>query len=203
MVEAKPAFPRATLVRAYFVCVASGIGWFVRETARVAGRKPRAADFEPATWLLALIGWKTSASDLLDAEIAIHRAAREVAAFFERHDAFMTATMARPPARVGELGLQPAERRQMTALRLLPFKALLDVAINKMGEGKLAWTPNTQLFNQTGQPAMSVPLHWNEAGLPIGVQVAARFGDEATLFRLAGQLERAAPWAQRKPPAAS
>lgn len=199
VVEAKPSFPREDLVRAYFLCVGSGIGWFVKETAKAAGRKPRSSDFEPATWLLALIGWKTSASELLDAEISIHKAAREVAAFFEDHDVFVSATMARPPARVGELALQPNERRQMALLKMLPFKGLLDVALSKMGEGKLAYTPNTQLFNQTGQPAMSVPLHWSDAGLPIGVQIAGRFGDEATLFRLASQLEGAAPWSERKP----
>lgn len=56
------------------------------------------------------------------------------------------------------------------------------------------------LFNQTGQPAMSLPLHFSREGLPIGVQVVGRFGAEATLFRLAAQVEQAAPWAGRAPP---
>ncbi len=60
--------------------------------------------------------------------------------------------------------------------------------------------PYTPLFNVTGQPAMSMPLYWNADGLPIGTQFVGRFGDEATLFRIAGQVERARPWAHRIPP---
>ena len=60
--------------------------------------------------------------------------------------------------------------------------------------------PYTPLFNATGQPAMSMPLHWNEAGLPVGVHCVARFGADAMLFRLAAQLEQARPWFHRRPP---
>ena len=197
--EARPPFDRDELVRAYFLVVGSGVARFVETTAAAAGRRPRASDYEPATWVLAQIAWKASAPDLMGAEQTIQVASREIAAFFEQYDTFVCPTMARPPARIGELAVQPAERFQLAVLRTLPFKRLLDVALDKMGSGRLVWMPNTQLFNQTGQPAMSVPLHWNAAGLPIGVQFAGRFGDEATLFRLAAQLETARPWADRKP----
>jgi amidase len=77
-------------------------------------------------------------------------------------------------------------------------KAVLDKILGTLGANALAKTPNTQLANQTGIPAMSVPLFW-AGGLPIGVQFAAPLGDEATLFQLAAQLERARPWAKQVP----
>jgi len=73
-------------------------------------------------------------------------------------------------------------------------------AVEQAADKTFAYMANTALFNITGQPAMSVPLHWNAAGLPIGMQFVGRFGEDATLFRLAGQLERAAPWFDRVAP---
>jgi len=64
----------------------------------------------------------------------------------------------------------------------------------------LSFVAFTRTQNITGEPAMSIPLYWNKENIPIGVQFAGRFGDEATLFRLAAQLERARPWAEKKPP---
>jgi amidase len=87
----------------------------------------------------------------------------------------------------------------MHLLRRLPLRTLMLKALDEAAHGPLAATPNTQLFNMTGQPAISLPLSWNAAGLPIGTQWVAPFGREDMLIRLASQLETARPWSQRRP----
>ena len=72
--------------------------------------------------------------------------------------------------------------------------------VTPLAERTFDYMPFTPLFNITGQPAMSVPLHWNAQGLPIGLQIAARFGADGLLFRVAGQLEQARPWFDRVAP---
>ena len=120
--------------------------------------------------------------------------ARQVAAFFQDYDVFLCSTLAAPPMRVGEQDLTGGELFTVRALNALPVRPLLRKAMDQLGRDALEATPNTQLFNQTGQPAMNVPLGPGPSGLPMGVQFAARFGDEATLFRLAAQLEEARPF---------
>jgi amidase len=199
VVESTPPFPVDDMIRNYFLTVAAGLSNFVDKAAAYAGRKPRAADFEPATWLFANIGWKNSAAELFMTQSKVHAAAREIAAWFEEHDVFLSPTIARPPAKVGELYPSGSKETQLKLLGAMPLKPLVDLALETLGKTTLAATPNTQLFNQTGQPAASVPWSWNDDDLPIGIQLAGRFGDEATLFRLAAQVEAERPWADRKP----
>ena len=132
---------------------------------------------------------------------SIYLGNKTVAKFFKEYDILVLPTLAKAPVRIGETALGTSQKVQLRALRLLPLKGLLDLAVNAMGYDALSPFPNTQLFNQTGQPAMSVPLFWNDGGIPIGTQFVGEFGGEGTLFRLASQLEEARPWAYRKPPA--
>ena len=198
--EACPDYDQAALVRAYFAIVAAGTHLDVAAAGEIAGRKPRAGDFEPPTWMLKLIADKLTAGEYARALHTMQLASLHVGAFFTRHDVLLTPTAARPPARVGEFALTARERRLMAVLRTLKSRALLLKALDELAENALAATPNTMLFNMTGQPAVSLPLFWGASGLPIGTQWVGRFGDEATLLRLASQLETARPWRDRRPP---
>jgi amidase len=200
--EAAPSFDRAALIRAYLLVVAAGVSGELAIAAARAGRPARPRDVEPTTWLLHVIASTLTAADYAAAVEDIRRAARQVAAFFTRYDVLLTATTARPPVVLGELAPSRAEQFQIGVLRRLPLRKLLLRALDEAAHGPLAATPNTQLFNMTGQPAISLPLSWNQAGLPIGTQWVAPFGREDILLRLASQLETARPWSARRPPIA-
>ena len=125
--------------------------------------------------------------------------------FFERYDLLVSPTLGMPPVAIGALhpkGIEAFAHDLLLTLRLgflLRLPGVVDIAVRRV----FGFMPFTPVANITGQPAMSVPLYWNAAGLPIGAHLSARFGDEATLFRVAAQLETARPWFARKPPIVS
>ncbi|HET8542288.1 MAG TPA: amidase [Anaeromyxobacter sp.] len=200
LVEATPPFSRDALLHAYLVVVGAGIAADVDEGARRTGRSPSAALLEPETLALAAAGRSLSAEDLELARRDIHRASRAIAAFFREHDVLLTPTTGQPALPIGAVATGAVERLQLRTVAALGSRALLERMLHEIGARSFDSTGNTMLFNQTGQPAMSVPLHWTADGIPLGSQLVGRFGDEATLFRLAAQLEAARPWADRAPP---
>ncbi len=163
-------------------------GWVAGavETARLLlGRTPSPDNLEATSWACYQHGVnEVSGLDVLNALAVFNQTNRSVAAFMQGYDVLMTPTLPTPPV---ELGYYNADDTSLDAMGWL----------DKLFNG---WALHTALFNITGQPAISLPLHQTSDGLPIGVQFAARFGDEATLFRLAGQLEQVRPWIDRKPP---
>ncbi len=199
VVEAHPDIAREPLMRAYLVALAAQVAADLQLAATHLGRPPRAHELEPETALLAAAGRSLSACELVRAEAEMHRAARALGAFHQGHDLLVTPTMAQPPLRIGAVRLQGVERLAVRAIARLPVRKVLEAAFDALAARSFDATGNTMLFNQTGQPAMSVPLHFTSSGLPVGVQVVARFGEEATLLRLAAQLEAARPWAGRAP----
>jgi amidase len=139
------------------------------------------SDFEILTLASAHNAQNTTATDYVAAQLAAFQISRGLAAFFGTCDVLLCPTLCSPPLRIGELNSMSQDLSHIAPILR-------------------RYMPATSMFNMSGQPAMSVPLAWNAAGLPLGMMFAGRFGDEATLFRLAGQLEQARPWKHKMPP---
>jgi amidase len=199
VVEDQPRLDVSALKLGYLVQVAVGVAGEVEELERLTRRTARPDDFEPATWFLVQVGRALSGLDLQHARDAAQAAGRVMGRFHQRYDLFLTATTAYPPVRIGELALKPAEKVGLRLLRAAPVGAALRKALHDLADTNLERTPNTQLMNKTGQPAISLPLGQSATGLPIGVQLAAAMGREDLLVRVAAQLEAAAPWRGRVP----
>jgi len=150
---------------------------------RELGRKIQQSELEPITWKMYQDSLKVTGANYLVAVEELQRFSRKVAHWYHdnQYDILLTPTMRIPPTKLGDFELNKED----------PTKWI---------RAALSFVVFTRTQNITGQPAMSVPLYWNGGNVPIGVQFAGRFGDEATLFRLAAQLEQARPWADRVPP---
>jgi amidase len=183
LVEVSPQYPTgfAFSMDQY---VAGGISNFVNVIApEMARQQPCPDNVETVNLQLAALGSTTTAVNLISYENMVNAAASVLLGVFDSHDLLLTPTLARTPVPLGELNAN----------------AWWPNPLDFLNQG-YAFSPFCALVNMSGQPAMSVPLHQSADGLPIGMHFIGRYADEATLFRLAGQLERAAPWAGRRPP---
>ncbi len=178
--EARPQIDEAAWLQAMLTIVTASLTFALETRAAALGRVLKEDDVEPITWQRVQLGRSLSAADYARAIHTVHRTGRVVARFLETYDVLLTPTMAKPPHPLGVLSLSTTDPAAFMAARS-------------------ASVGFTSLFNSSGHPAMSVPLGMSQSGLPLGVQFAARFGDEATLFRLASQLEAAQPWKDRRP----
>ncbi len=202
VVEAAPQIDGKAFATAFFMMVCAETRADIEEAEVLLRRKATFADFEPATWAVGLLGRQITAAELSRAIRFLKLTARQVGRFFEEYDVLLTPTLARPPVKHGELQPAGVQALGMKLLGRLNAGGLIKAVagIEALAQQVFEFIPFTPLFNATGQPAMSVPLIWNAEGLPIGMQFVARYGDEATLFRLAAQLEQAQPWRDRVPP---
>jgi amidase len=202
VVESAPPVDREAFNVAFLTMVCGEVSAELLEAKALIGREATRHDVEITTWVMSLLGKQMSAGEFAKAEHHVRTASRRVGQYFEQIDLLVTPTLGMPPFPIGQLQPPPREKALMRFFGRLNAGAALRVAgvLEKAASQLFDFIPYTPLFNATGQPAMSLPLWWNAEGLPIGVHVVGRFGDEATLFRLAGQLERARPWAHRHPP---
>jgi Asp-tRNA(Asn)/Glu-tRNA(Gln) amidotransferase A subunit family amidase len=178
--EAKPELDYLAMAEAVNMLVSPAIATTLHLEAQRRGRPIEPGEVETLSWLIAENGGKATAVDMAVAQQKLNVFARGMAAFFLKYDVLILSTLGSPPVPLGHMDTNAVD-------------------LSDYAEKLYGFMPNTQLFNAGGQPAMSVPLGMSDDGLPIGVMFAAATGDEATLFRLAGQLETAAPWAARRP----
>lgn len=169
------------LGHAAWTVASTGVGAMLSRFEKELGRTIVEADVEAVTWRARQHAATLSSVQYANAMHAIHMHARRMAAFHERYDIVLSPTLGTVPPLLGPLRMSNPDDNDYTTtlLRFMPF---------------------TNLYNMSGEPSMSVPLHWSADNLPIGVMFSAGFGREDLLFRLAGQLEQLRPWFQRVPP---
>ncbi len=174
---------RAAFARAWCTAV---IGWLqpiVDGTAKLLGRTPGLDNLETITWSAVQYGRQQKTQEMVGAVMLFNTLSRAVGKLFEQYDVLLTPTVSRPPPCLGVMDQN------------VPDGDAYDfIDRHTLNLGHVC-----AMFNATGHPAMSVPLYWNAEGLPIGAHFVGRYADEATLFRLAAQLEAARPWDGRRP----
>ena len=200
--EDKPDIDGVKLAHTYFTLYFGEIAADIKLAESVLGKKVGRKDFEITTWFFGHLGRCYSAEEFVEAMREWDIAARIMGQFHLKYDLYLTPTVAYPAAKIGELLPKSYERIAMELISFLRLGSLAKASgmVNQIAIQTLAKTPFTQLANFTGQPAVNVPLQWDEKNMPYGVQFIAPFGDEATLFRLASQLEKAKPWFDKRPP---
>jgi amidase len=181
VVETCPAIFDDAYTEAFGTIYGAGFPWIVEYWIRKIGREPGPDEIEPRTRAFWERGRNIPTAQYLLAMEHMQRICRKVSGFFTLFDVWMTPTLGGPPV---PLGVMPGTESD-------PMRGNEAMGTFLMFDGELA--------NLTGNPAMSVPLFTDSQGLPIGIHFMSAFGDEATLFRLAGQLEQARPWADRRP----
>lgn len=184
VVEAAPALDPEPYAVAFDTVWIAGVAWMIDYWGGLLHRAPQAHDVEILTWALYEKGRRIAATEYLEAVHELQRMSRTVAGFFDRHDVWLTPTVATPPPPIGFIASSSDD----------PLRGY---------QRDSEFCPFTTVANVTGQPAMSTPLFWNEDDLPIGTQFVGQFGADRTLMRLAAQLEESRPWAGRCPPTAT
>ena len=177
--EARPDIDFEALQRALIVTLSAHTATTIAAREAELGRSLGEDELELVTRLMSKNGAKALALDLIAADNARMTAANVMGAFLKDYDLILSPTLGLPPVELGVVSL--------------------DVDPRTNAEVFAQVSPFASVYNQTGQPAMSVPLHWSSDGLPIGVMFAGRLGEEALLLSLAAQLEQASPWFQRRP----
>jgi amidase len=169
----------ASMLGPFATVVQVSVARALDDAAAKLGRTIADQDVEAVTWARMQAGRSTSSVAYSRAIATLHQIGLMMAKFHQTYDVILSPTLAKPPVPLGVLSLS----QDLTSFT----------------KERMEFGPFTAFYNASGQPSMSVPLHWTPDGLPIGVMFSSQFGEDAVLFRLAAQLERAQPWMNRKP----
>ena len=201
VMEDAPAINGEEYSLQFLTVVAGQMRADIEETAEAAGKKVSMDDFDLSTFGTGLFGTILKASDYVRALRYLQSVSREIGRFFEQYDILLTPVLNQPPVKIGALKPSASEQTQLKLIARTGATWVLEAmnVIRPLAAQTFEFIPWTPVFNVSGQPAMSVPLYWNAEGLPIGLHFVGRWGDEATLFRLAGQLEKEKPWFDKAP----
>ncbi|PYB75470.1 amidase [Rhizobium wuzhouense] len=202
IVEAAPRVDREEFSMAFLTALAGELRADIEFTAKTFGVRIRPGDYDASSFGMGLLGDGFSAAELIAAHRYLKLSSRSVLGFFQNYDVLMTPVLSSLPVKIGALQPSAAEKALLKVLGHVGGGWLLKKLgiAEQLAAQTFEFIPWTPVFNVTGQPAMSVPIGWSEEGLPIGMQFVGRFADEETLFSLAGQLEQARPWKDRRPP---
>ncbi len=194
-------YEKTIVTEAFFLNVLSETAGALRQLGDYLGRPVRRTDVELNTWAQARLADGFSAADMAHQKRRWNGLNRTMGQLHETYDLFLTPTLPRPPIAIGTFQNTASEQRLLKLVDSLGGLKYLNgtKTVTDLAERSLGYISFTVITNMTGQPSMSVPLHWSADELPIGVMFAAKLGDEATLFRLAGQLEEAKPWFTQRP----
>ena len=179
LVETAPAYDKAALQHALITIIATNTGLAIKDRLSELGRDFKTGDVERVTEAMMRNAEQFSAIDYANAIATNHATARALGRFHEDYDVFLTATTNAPPVSIGSIDMNTDDMRSYA-------------------ENVSLFASNTGIFNQTGQPAISVPLYWTDDGLPLGSQLSAAYGNDGLLLSLASQLEKAHPWWNRR-----
>ncbi len=179
--EDAPAIEFSDVAPSFIAVYGAGLASDIEMVWKLTGVAPSLAVLEAMTLNMYEAGKKVTGAQYLLAQTELQNLSRRFAAFFNKYDVWLTPTLGCPPLKVGPIDFNH------------PGATLMDSEIVRMAH-------LNPVYNISGQPAITLPLYASSAGLPIGILFGGRYADETTLFQLAGQLEQALPWKDRKPP---
>ena len=178
--EAVPTYDLERVGAAFPLLIAANVQAGIDDYFEKTGNEAGPQNIDNVIYFLAQSANDKTAADFVRATWGMHAASRQIAPFFSDYDVLLSPVTATPPPPIGTLdtSMDDVQAYLEAVFKFIPF---------------------TALSNITSTPSMSVPLHWNDAGVPIGVHFMAGYGQDGLLFRLAGQLEQANPWWDRRP----